>query len=149
MVLATSIRRAPNVQGTVRVSVLVESASSHGLTIHIAPYHLPTPNSVQVGDSYRMYFAEANLSGLRMKFPKDKTFTFDIVYRSGREDISQVNLYVMLAHHELSRPSFEAWLALFPPCSACFCLALNIEAPPQYQFHYNSISCIIMSAYPV
>ncbi|CAM9855253.1 unnamed protein product [Ascophyllum nodosum] len=43
-----------------------------------------------VGDFYTMYFAKAIVSGLRMKFPKDRAFTFDITYRnSSFDDVSQ------------------------------------------------------------
>ncbi|CAN0272345.1 unnamed protein product [Ascophyllum nodosum] len=62
------------------------SCSAHGLTAETAQSDSMTPNSVQAGDSYIIYIPRAVVSGLRMKFPKDRTFTFDIISRSSSED---------------------------------------------------------------
>ena len=106
-ILAAFMRLAPNVQGAVQATVMAKSTSSHRLTTPTARYHSMTPNSVQVGDFYTMYFAEAIVSGLRMKFPKDRAFTFDIIYRnSSFDDVSQVKVDYILA--------LEVQPALFP-----------------------------------
>ena len=95
-ILATFMRRAPNVQGAVRATVVALSTSSHGLTAETAQSDSMTPNSVQAGDSYIIYIPRAVVSGLRMKFPKDRTFTFDIISRSSSED-TQVKVDYIIA----------------------------------------------------
>ncbi|CAN0345437.1 unnamed protein product, partial [Ascophyllum nodosum] len=81
-------RKNAFVEGTVPVfNTRKDFDVGEGITEATTHFKFDIPD---VGDSYRMYFAEASVSGLRMKFPKDRTFTFDIIYRnSSFDDISQ------------------------------------------------------------